>query len=638
MARKEPSAGHELNGRPVSRRKVLEISAGTALTVGLAGCGSDGDGGDGSDSGDGGNGSDSGDGGDGSDGGDGDDGGTATDDSSTPSGDPVDPRFTTFSNASPDTSHYNPYNPSQYAGSVEALLYENLWEYNARTGEFRSRLAEELSIDGQTAEVSLNTNFKWASDGSQVTATEVAKQIRLEQYVDYPVWSFISGVEAVDDGTLQLELEESYNPNIFRQTLNRRIFFKEGSEYASWLEDFNNASTDEQESLASEFQKWTYASDSDDPVANGPYTLADTSSSKFILEWNENFPYKSNISEYELNNVESDQQTWQMVISGELDGSGNLAVPSNISEQFPDQFHQLQIPANGLYSPMFQFDNPVWGKRAARQGYAYLLDRELVDRNINPRHATLPYVSGLDPGVTQQILGEDWVSSTLTDYGTGSQPEKAAEKFREAGFSKQNGEWVDENGETITLHWLGPQFPGSVGFDETLSQLLPEFGINYESTLVAAPEWISQRQNEEFDLTFNYIGGGPHPYYFLQAAIQTTRSQFGNWPRETVQLPPIGEPDGSQSEVNLQETLQQMLSTSDDSQLTDLTKQYSWYLNQELPVAPMTFVKTVPTMSYDDWNAPEPDADIMGTGAPCWDLLRETEEDSQWTRLQAKTE
>ena len=618
MARRGNSEPTDSNST-LSRRRLLQVGGATVAT-GLAGCqgggeetttttdsGGDGNGGDG-------------------DGGNGGGGGT-----------PVDDTFSTFTGANPTNSHYNPYNPAQYAG-MKNVLYNQLWRYNGRTGEWHPRIGKELSIDGTTATVKIDTSYKWASDGKPVNADDLMLQIQLEKYLGMPMWNYIEGAKKVDSETIELEMSQEVNPTIFRQAINVHVQTKRGSEFQNWLKKMEEAGGEEaRKQVVTEFQKWNYAKDSDDPVSNGPYSVKQAASSRWVLEWNKHFPTETNIPKFEFISSGSDQQHWQKFIGDRLDGAAILAVPESTRKQFPDHIKQIELPAMACYSPMFNFDNPVWGKRPARQAFAYLLDTKLVDRNINPRHSPLPYLSGLTTAQTQKNVGEDWVSQNLTNYYPESKPDKAAEKMKEAGFSKEGGKWMDENGDPITLEWVGPKFPGSVGFSETLSQVLPQFGIEYTGTLLAPPQWISRRKQENYDLTFNYIGGGPHPWYFLSAILTSTRSQFGNWPRETVKLPPIGKPDGELQEVDIKGILQQMVQTKDDAKLKELTRQYAWYVNQEIPVMPMTEAKWLSWMSYDDWKIPEPGADVMGIKSPIHQLYRETEEGSDQALIQAKT-
>ena len=606
MPRKE--TGESARRDIISRRRLLATGA-TTVAIGLAGCSGDSDTGDG-------NGTNGGGGG----------GGSSV----------VDDAFTTFSNAEPGNSHYNFYNPAQYAGALNDLIHNQLWRYNGKTGKWHDRIGKELSIDGTTATFTVDTNFKW-SDGKSVTATDIKKQLTIEKYIDYPVWSFVDSVSAPDDKTIELGLKDSYDIGVLHEILNRYVVFKRGSKYDEWLSKFEDAgSEDERGSVKEDFQTWTYAKSSNDPVSNGPYKVGQVGSGRWMLDRNEHFPYKTNIPHYELRHTSSDQQIWQMATSDTLDGAGIFAAPKNVQQEFPSHFKQLTLPAFSIYAPMWQYDSPVWGKREARQAFAYLIDRKLVDQNINPRHETLQRITGYTKSIADQVLDSGFVDS-LTDYGVESKPDKATQKFEEAGFTKEGGQWKTEDGQNVKLQWVGPSFPGSIGFAETLGQVLPEFGIKFEKVILAAPQWISRRQKGNFDLTFNNLGGGPHPYFFANATLQTTRSAFGNPPRETVELPPVGKPDGEPQEMDLTKVVQDITTASDKQALSEAAKKYSWYFNQELPDTPLTESAYPTYISNDAWEIPSLNDDVMFIRAPYQQLLRETEKNSDQALIQAKT-
>jgi len=627
-----------------TRRRLLEASGATALAMGIAGCGgSSGDQTSGEtdatadgDTTTGGTTAKEPAGGTTAEGTAGD-GTTASDAASL--GEPVDPQFNLVTGANPTNSQFNYFNPANYAGFND-LLYNLLWRYNWRTGEYHARIGTNYSLDGTTLTFDINTDYKWASDGEPVTATDVRKQLLLEQFINDPVWNYISEVSKDGEETITIELQREYNPDLVRALIgqDRYIVVKRGSIYDDWLGRLQDASSDsERTEIADEFQTTSLFTDNKNPVANGPYTIGSTTASEWTLERNENFPYRTNVSQMVLAQSPSNSDAWQRMIGDELDGSGILAVPSNIQQQLPDNFVKLSLPAAGTYAPMFNFDTQ-WGSRPARQAFTYLMDRELVDQNVNPRLEALQRVTGLTYDLAQKVLGESFIEDSLTNYGIESQPEMAAQVLRDAGYEKPNDQWMTPEGEPLTMTWVGPSFPGSTGYSQTLKQLLPDFGIEYEGVILSPPQWISRRQEENYDHSFNYIGGGPSPFFFMSAVITSTRSALGNWPRETVELPPVGEPDGDPTEFDLQAILQQITTATSDEPLAEATRRYSWYINQELPVTQLASAAYPVYMTNDDWEFPSPDADVMGLRSPYHQLLRETEEGSDVALLQGATQ
>jgi peptide/nickel transport system substrate-binding protein len=538
-------------------------------------------------------------------------------------------------NSSAGEVHYNPYNTGQYAGGLSALIWDNLFQYNYKTGEWHNRIGTGLQVDGTTATLSLSEDHSWM-DGDAVTAEDVVTQLELEKHIGYPIWNYIDGVEAVNDTTVELSLQEQMNPDIFIQILNREIHVKRDGELAGWIEEFENAGSDEErEQVQNDFLQFRYAEESDDPMANGPYKVDDEEEGQWMLAQNENYPIESNVTSYKKASVGGDQDIWQMMIADEIDGRVTQAVQSDVASQLPDTLHKIDIPAFGGLAPMFNFRNEVFGTREFRQAMAFLIDRSSVEQNVNPRHKKSQYISGLTDQMAINWLGEDFLENTLTNYGVESQPDKAAERMRAAGFEKSDGQWLDTNGDPISISWFSPPWPGPIGVSQTLKQQLPEFGIEFESQTVEPGQFFTARGNGDFEFGFNALLGGPHPYFFAQDALEAVKTSHSDHSTDQVDLPPIGQPDGSSESVDLNSMMQELAANKPEDQVVEDVKQYAWYFNQELPYFKLTDATFPSYISSDGWDIPDVDDDVMFVHGPAQQLFKESEEDSDQARIQA---
>lgn len=609
-----PEAKHKL-----SRRNILQASAGT-LTIGLSGCQSD----DANSSDSNNNGGDSG---EGANNGDNTDGGSLR-----------DTTFSNLINANPGDSHYNPYNPGQYVNKMAMVMNEKLFQYNLQTGEWHNRLGTELTIESGTAILKLNPDMHWA-DGDPVVAEDVVKQLKLEQYLDYPIWKYINGVKAVDNTTVELTMKEELNPEVFTKILNRNIVVKRDSEFKEWLNRFEEASSDDEQSqVRSEFLKFRYAADSDNPAANGPFKISAEQEGRWLLKRNEHYPVKTNIPEYEYLNVSGSQEAWQLTISERMDGNGEMAITEDIQKKFPDWLNKIVLPSFLGLAPMINQNHPVHGKREFRQALAYLIDRKLIDRNINPRHKYVENITGFNDKTAKMWLTSDFIDS-LTDYGVKSKPDEAAAKMKEGGFEKQNGKWMDTEGKPIELNWLSPPWPGPIGIGEALKRQLPKFGIQTQVKRIEAGQWFNKRANKNFQFTHGALFGGPSPYFYAQDTIEANKSSFAGYPRKEVELPPIGDPDGEQQTVDLQSMLQSLATVTDEQERREHVEQYSWWFNQELPYFQLTNANTPSFIADHNWEIPATDDPVMflSDGAAS-QLFKEAEEGSNQARIQGKTD
>lgn len=585
----------------VSRRKLIQASGG-ALAVGLAGCS-------------GGDGEDNGDGGDGGGGGGGD--GT----------------FSTPQANVPNESHYNPYNPGQFAGL--GITVDPLFEYNWFTGEYHGRIGEDLSIDGTTATLTLNSDMSWA-DGDPVVAEDIVTQFRLEAEIEETIGNYMESVEAVDETTVELELTEEFNPEVFVDILNpgSGVVVKRDGEFADWLQRFEE---EDSEAVMEEWVEFQYAQEEHDPDTNGPYTIDDVEANRWVLARNEDYPIETNIDQREALVVGGDQEIWQLMSSGRIDGRVVQAVEESVAQTFPDWLHQVDIPVADGLAPMWNMHRSVFEKREFRQAMAYLISREEVNRNVNPRHTPVENVTGLTNGMVDLWLDDDFIDS-LNDYGMESKPDMAEQKMEEAGFSKEDGQWLDESGEPITVEWSSPPWPGGIGVGETLRATLPAFGIEYSSTTLEPPQFFSARSELDYDFGFNSLLGGPHPYFFAENVLQAPTTEQTGFETEEVELPPKGEADGEQETFDLQGMLTTLAVETEDEELQGTVEDYVWYFNQELPYFQLTSAVAPSFIADHEWEIPDLEADVMGLQGPANELFRESEEDSNQALIQAKSD
>lgn len=596
------------NDSALSRRRLLQGSGG-ALAIGLAGCLGDGDGNGNGDNNDG-NGDESGNGGD-----------------SSGQSDEA-PVFSTPVNANPNDSHYNPYNPGQYVGL--GVIVDPLFQYNWFTGEYHGRIGENLEVDGTTATLELNPDMSWAN-GDAVVAEDLITQLRLEEYIGEGVWNFIESVTEVDETTLEIELTEAFNPDVVIGIMNGELVAKRDGEFADWLQRFEE---DDEDAVLEEWAEFRYAADSHDPDSNGPYVIQDTEEGRWVLEPNEHYPVETNIHREELV-VGGDQEIWQLMISERIDGRVLQAVEESVAGQIPDWLHQIDIPiADGL-APMWNMHNPVFAKREFRQAMAYLISREEVERNVNPRHTPVENVTGLTNGMADIWLSDDFID-TLNDYGMQSKPDMAEQKMEEAGFSKEGDQWMDENGDPIVVEWTSPPWPGGIGVGETLRATLPEFGIEFDSRTLEPPQFFSGRADLDYDFAFNALQGGPHPFFFAENVFDAPTTEQAGFETETVELPPKGEADAEPESFDLQEMFRALARETDEEALTEHVEEYAWYFNQELPYFQLTSAIAPSFIASHEWEIPDLADDVMGLLGPATELFRESQPDSNQARIQPK--
>jgi peptide/nickel transport system substrate-binding protein len=226
----------------------------------------------------------------------------------------------------------------------------------------------------------------------------------------------------------------------------------------------------------------------------------------------------------------------------------------------------------------------------------------------------------------------------VTQYGPGSKPDEAAAKMEEAGFTKNNGTWQDQDGNTYEFNIQTPPWPAPLGVAQTIADQLSSFGIDASVQQLEASQWISNYENGDFALRGGYFGGGPHPFFSFDA-FQSSTYQAANIPME-VELPPVGEPDGETSSFNVEEAVNALATATDEDEETRLVRELAWYANQYIPIIPLTNGFSPNYYNPAEFTFPDPEEDPRMYNEYTKDYMFKVpqEEGSDQAVLQARTD
>lgn len=590
----------------VGRRRFIQIAGGTGV-IALAGCQGD-DGGDGG--GGGGDGGGSGGGGD---------------------GQPVANEFIADSWVVPSNFQVNRYNTANYSGQIAQIIFDPLARFDPVEGEFIPYLVEwEIGNDAVT--LKLEEGRTW-QNGDPVTADDLATKIKLDQYVSHPVWDYISGVEATDDRTVELTLGGEVNPAVLEHALFGDEFLDvKHSVFKEYLTSIEDASGDEEENKAiSELLKFNWT----DATGNGPFQWGETREQKGTMTAWDDHPQADSINfdQYSLLHTPSNQAHWESLIGGDLDATTHtLFMPEDTVNQLPDHINELVYPNYGGMGMTFNNDHKIWGQRAARRAMAYLINRPPVAKRSGgdtKKPVEIPH------GTTQE-LAKNHFSDGLGDLETyeGSNPDRAAELFKEAGLQQSGDTWQYSDGSAFEPV-LNVQSGASdwVAAVETILNQLNSFGINASIETIEDPTyWGSTLPNSDFEVAMNFWGGGiPHPFFGLRWSLASQAiTEYNNFPTEIEVPGTIGDPGSNLETWNVGEMVNQLAQSSGD-ETSQLMAELAWAVNQTLPVLPIQEKLEQHFISSGDWDIPNPDSDVMKVKYPAIWLPRVGE-------LQAKTE
>ena len=123
-------------------------------------------------------------------------------------------------------TNYNPFAPSPAwptAGGQSQLIYESLVRFNLLDGALSGGLAKEIQEpDANTFVLPLQDGTKW-SDGSELTAEDVAFTFDLAKQTALSfstIWSYVDSIEATDARTVTIKIKaQPNNPGFVKNVL-----------------------------------------------------------------------------------------------------------------------------------------------------------------------------------------------------------------------------------------------------------------------------------------------------------------------------------------------------------------------------------------------------------------------------------
>ncbi|WP_233203974.1 ABC transporter substrate-binding protein [Halegenticoccus soli] len=531
------------------------------------------------------------------------------------SGEPKDEALTVAQWAVPRDSQYNVWN-GKNDGEARRVLFDRFMQYNLSGQEYEGYAVSDWSFEGRTLKLTVRDGLTW-HDGDAVTGTDVMIQLKLDMYTGASLKNYVDDVaEAVtapDERTAQIEFAQDVNEDVVLAHIQPTRLRAKESVYGEFLEKIETAGSDEEEADAiAELQNFT----DPEPVGNGPFRWEDADSRRTLVTKYEDHPDADNINfpKMEYLYLPENSQRWDALINGKTDGSATLFMPKNKLSQLPDHVRVGLIPRHWGMGLVFNLENEHFGKPEVRKAIAHVINRENVAKNSGAgTESKLPVEipSGLT-GAFNDEIENGWLSGVADTFDRYEpDTDKAASLLREAGYEKQNGAWVDENGEALNAPVKGPAgFTDWVAGAETLVSNLKDFGI--KSQLLAkdtATYWGKDYADGDFALALqgwaNYNQSYPY-FHFDWIYASHDATDIWNVPSE-FEVPPLDDPQGSPQTVVPADMVSD-LSQATGNEADRLIQELAWVTNQTLPVLPIQEKLAQTFLTDDDWNVPPRDS------------------------------
>lgn len=337
---------------------------------------------------------------------------------------------------------------------------------------------------------------------------------------------------------------------------------------------------------------------------------------------------KINYDRFILEHSPSEKRTRAALAANRFDYAAPGPTPQTIVESLPDAIAHLQISGGrGTGNELrLNFDHPALGDRRVRMAIMYALDQSAIANNIHQTTALPVTTPGGDCWDATDYVSKEWINQNFTTYT--QDQEKAASLMRAAGYSMDGGQWIDANGEPISLPLATPN--GTPLWEPTVASQLTDFGIQTAVKTLSERVFGTRVDNGELPmwadsgtatstasqaLVFWYIVVINPGVYGIYPREQFEIGKFSNRGRPiprtkerydafTIMAPPIGHPDGPLQEYHPSSLSLFIFNNPPEAEYRRRVKTAMWLTNWFLPTIPIN--KTLEQHFIDDahWQWP----------------------------------
>ncbi len=245
-----------------------------------------------------------------------------------------------------------------------------------------------------------------------------------------------------------------------------------------------------------------------------------------------------------------------------------------------------------------------------RRAFVYATDRTTYERPPRRELTTLNGHPFLDDDRLAMWVSDEMIGQ-LTDYGTEAEWDLAEEELLEGGFERNDdGEWLYQEdspdgdaGTPMQLEiggrgWM--DYVGDLGSDWFAD--LEDFGIAAESLIEIQDPWV---------MNASYVGGiTPELIYSSIFGEDSLAFAINNNLGESVEAPPIGEPDTPQDEwveYDTRTITDRLGVTVDEENYQDMVDQLTWVANQLVPRAGVVATTQAFHINDNRWHVTRPE-------------------------------
>lgn len=561
-------------------------------------------------------------------------GGGQTDDGTSANREPMEPVLdrTVGSDTPPQNLQWNTFSNSKLSNNTVGLLMEFGALLNAR-GELIPIAFDDWEYDesDDSLTITINENVKnW--NGDRWTAEDMKAYWGVVHH-QAPESSDWRKLEAVDKSTLKFYYKEPQNFDLLKNSaIAGSIMGWNKDIWRPWVDRFKDAADqDERDQITKELTEYTISTQEmiDKGLGTSAFKLDNVTETEILLKkWDgHRLADEIEIEEWRLPHAATTARSDELISNDEID-MDKAPLNQRFKNKVPDYIKDLSTwEGKWMVKMLINSTNREFLQDVNfRRAMAAVIDTEgIVQRNGSGFPVEVN--TGMDLKLSEEYVGDQMTD--YIDYGTNSRPDLAEQYLEKAGYSRQNGTVVDENGNEL------PPMRFVAGTAETwflpaqvAQAQLKEFGFNVEFNSIERGTKLTlvNESMGDWDLSTesHYAGGTQHPIsYFAWGSFWGWRLAAGNW------TPSAGSEENVKqwlgegreySPFNGKPLTPEIPTEIGATDLSGETKRINIYeLNQEMrtPVSEERTYEIIRDLSWA-WNFHMPDIDLINSQQGCW--------------------
>nr|WP_239640659.1 ABC transporter substrate-binding protein [Haloferax denitrificans] len=399
---------------------------------------------------------------------------------------------------------FNRYSLGNYAHTLQDQLFEEVARGYA-DGTVRPDLLDDMSVDGRTLTLTFPEGFKWWN-GDDLTAEDYYIGLEIDR-LQSPEQSPIESNTLVDDYTIERTFKTAVSPNLMKANVAETFVNTPRSIYREYLTRYEEASNEsERESVTSDLLDMSITTQQliDEGLGNALYRVTGFNSSETVLEKFEDHPYASRTDIPKVRIIpETTADVESLSVNDQLDMNPDVLMSESQQSRYPDNIENVyRLNWFRTQKFTFNFKNEHIARLPVRRAIVNAVDFESMVaamRQAGTVGAPAENQTALRSTIHEEYLGEDFVDQ-LIDYPVGKDLDAATQLLEDAGYTKENGTWVDPDGESFTFTVLTQNNNTQVQATKVFNDQLNAFGLQTEISTVSSTDYYQRLQTYEADI------------------------------------------------------------------------------------------------------------------------------------------